>query len=464
MTYVLLLLFLFYAIIVLKTLRHILYYVHEPARALSWILIVLFVPVFGLLLFRLIGRSVKQDEIFQRYLPMGRNHETINTSYLPVKHLRLVELLHKNELSFLSYQNDVQIIDSGILALRSILKDFEKARETIFLDFYIIEEGSFFEECCNIFQKKVAEGVEVAIIFDGYGTRKSKRHLLKLLTSIGVKVYEFVPFEWLRLFSYLNYRNHRKLICIDGAIAYTGGMNVSDNYIKEHKDLGLWKDTVIRIFGPAALDMERVFYRDYFNAGGAKLQNRKEVNVTPGKIPVQVISSGPDSEYRGIMQAYFVLITDAEDYVYISSPYFIPGESILTALKTSALSGIDVRLMFPYKSDSKWLRWCMYTYLEDLLKAGVKVYLYKGAFLHSKVVVSDDMLASVGTANMDMRSFETNFEINAMLYDEQTSKDLKQRFLNDISFCETLDAKTFGNRTDRNRLMESIARLSSPML
>ena len=464
MEYVLLLLVLAYAIIVLKTLQHILYYVQEPARALSWILFVVFVPVFGLLLFRLIGRSVKQDKIFQRYLPLGRTYEAIDPKLLPVNQQRIVELLHKNESSFLSYNNSIQILQSGPKAIDQILDDFEQAKESICLDFYIIEQGDFLSRCSDIFFKKMDEGVEVAVIFDGYGTRKSRGYLLQNLSKLGVKVYEFMPFKWLSLFSYLNYRNHRKLICVDGIIAYTGGMNVSDNYIREHMDLGLWKDTLIRIHGPAALDVERVFFRDYFNAGGAKLKDRKEVDIAPGEVPVQIISSGPDSEYRGIMQAYFVLITDAEDYVYISSPYFIPGESILTALKTSALSGVDVRLMFPYKSDSKWLRWCMYTYLEDLLKAGVKVYLYKGGFLHSKVVVSDDIVASIGTANMDVRSFETNFEINAMVYDKKAATDLRAHFLNDIPKCEMLNPDTFAKRDDSNRLMESIARLSSPML
>jgi cardiolipin synthase len=241
-------------------------------------------------------------------------------------------------------------------------------------------------------------------------------------------------------------------------------MNISDKHVDGDPVLGLWRDTYVRVEGSGANDFEKVFYSDWYHAGGLKYELPELGNRGNEGIPVQVVASGPDSDHRGIMQEYFSLIVDTVDYIYISTPYFIPGEAILTALKTTALSGVDVRLMMPYNSDSKWMRWCMFTYLEELLASNVKVYFYHGGFLHNKTVISDDIVASIGTANVDVRSFETNFEINAIVYDRKITLDLKEHFYEDMRDCEEIFLKDFIHRPDRNKFMESLARLTSPML
>ena len=208
-----------------------------------------------------------------------------------------------------------------------------------------------------------------------------------------------------------------------------------------------------------------IFKSDWFYAGGKEYTTPKSPSVEQeGGCRVQVIASGPDSMYQGIMHEYFTIITDAQDYVYLITPYFVPGESIMTALKTSALSGIDIQIMIPYDSDSRWMKWCMFTYLEELLESGVRIFLFHDGFLHGKVILSDDIVSSIGTANVDDRSFEANFEVNALVYDLKTALKLKAQFAQDKNFCEELTSANFNDRGDRNKIMEPIARLTSSML
>ncbi len=235
--------------------------------------------------------------------------------------------------------------------------------------------------------------------------------------------------------------------------------------MKRHGRLGMWRDTFVRIEGPAAADFEQIFRSDWYYAKGEKYElNSKEEAPSKTGAPVQVIASGPDSNYKGIMHEYFTIINSASDYVYIVTPYFVPGEALMASLMTAALSGVDVQLMLPYDSDSRWMKWCMFTYLEELMKAGVRIFLFMDGFLHSKVIICDDIISSIGTANIDDRSFEANFEVNALIYDHNTALEIKRQYEHDKNHCEELELTTFGTRKDRNKLMEPIARLTSSIL
>ncbi len=455
-----------YLLIVVLTIRKTLLQVSNPAKTLSWIMVIVFMPVFGLLLFKIIGRNIRKDKKSLQIQPFynSTNHP-IKMDLLPSNKRRLVSLLDQNLSSGISYNNEVLVIKNGEATFNSILLDFEKAKRTIHLDFYIIEGGKIFSNFKEVFKLKIKEGVKIRLVYDAFGTGRKNNSLINELEAIGVETKVYMPFNFLTSLSYLNYRNHRKIVIIDSQIAYTGGMNISDKHISSQNTLGLWRDTFVKIVGLAALDFEKVFNSDWAHAGGSLIEiETKQETSDEGGVPVQVIASGPDSPFHGILHEYFTIITDAEDYVYISTPYFVPGESILMALKTAALSGIDVRLMMPYNSDSKWMRWCMFTYLEDLLAAGVKIYLYHKGFLHNKVFISDDIISSIGTANVDERSFETNFEINAIIYDRKTTLDLKSHFFEDIASCELLSLEHFQSRPDRNKIMEAVARLTSPIL
>ena len=455
-----------YLLILIGAISNILFEIKNPSRSLSWILVIIFVPVLGVSLYYLLGSRIKKDRMFQQQKPFYNTEQNIILpDRLPQK-FRLMTLLSKNKSSALSYGNKVELLLDGIEVFEIILNAMEKASCTIHLDFYIVEQGEILDRCIEIFQRKSKEGIKVRMIYDGFGSYDlADRHKQALLKA-GVELKEFMPFNQLEFMRFSNYRNHRKIVVIDNKIAFTGGFNITDKYHKEISTLGLWKDTFVKVIGPAAADLNKVFYCDWFYAGGSVSANDEleDINNKIGESTVQIIASGPDSEFKGIMQEYFTLITDAEDYIYMVTPYFVPSEAIITALKTSALSGIDVRLMLPYNPDYKWLRYCMFSFFEELLSAEVRIYLHHSGFLHAKTIVSDNIISSVGTANIDERSFMTNFEVNTIIHDERIAKELKQNFLLDIHDCEELSISTFHNRVDRSLVKESIARLTSPLL
>jgi cardiolipin synthase len=454
-----------YIVYVLYTLRYVFYNVSDSAKTLSWMLFIIFVPIIGVFFFRIIGRSVKRDNFFQQKKTFFNAPKSeIDGEKLPSSKLALARLLNSNNSASISYDNKVEVLKNGQDSFRRVEGDILIATQSIHLDFYIIESGNLLNSYLEIFESKIKEGVKIRLVYDAYGTVEEYKESFRKLKSIGVEIQEFMPFSWLKNHLYINYRNHRKIIIIDNQIAYTGGMNISDKHLDGDPTLGLWRDTYVRVEGSGASDFEKVFYSDWYHAGGQKYELQGIENKDNDGIPVQVVASGPDSDHRGIMQEYFTLIVDAQDYIYISTPYFIPGEAILAALKTTALSGVDVRLMMPYNSDSKWMRWCMFTYLEEMLSCNVKVYFYHGGFLHNKTVISDDIVSSIGTANVDVRSFETNFEINAIVYDRKITLDLKEHFYEDMRDSEEIFLKDFIHRNDRNKFMESLARLTSPML
>jgi len=377
----------------------------------------------------------------------------------------LAKLLYKNQSAGLSAGNKVTVLHNEQKAIEDIFTSMRHATKSIYLDFYIIESGRMLDEMISVFEERIQSGVNVKLIYDGFGSMELSSSYLNKMRSIDVDIKEFMPFHLIKWLRKLNYRNHRKIIIIDHYIAYTGGMNISDNYLKSESGKQPWKDTIIKIKGPAAQDFEKIFYSDWLNAKGKEFIHKfpKPQKYEDG-CTVQVITSGPDSSHKSIMQQYFTIITDAMKYVYITTPYFVPGEAIVIALKTAALSGIDVRIMLPFQSDSQWMKWCMYTYVHELLSSGVRIYLFDNGFQHGKVILSDDIISSIGTANVDERSFETNFEVNAIVYDKATTLELKKHFYEDLDYSEELSLEGFPNHIDRNRMMEPIARLFSPIL
>ena len=274
-----------------------------------------------------------------------------------------------------------------------------------------------------------------------------------------------VVFPWLT--SKINYRNHRKIVVIDGKVGYTGGLNIADRYLRGTKH-GPWRDTHLKIEGTAVNMLQLTFLADWYFATGIQLKDKDKYLMVSddsvGDTAVQIATSGPDSDWATIMQAYFAAITKATDHIYISTPYFMPGESLLTALKVAALSGIDVRIMLPSRSDSKIVYWASRSYITELLEAKIKVYLYNKGFNHSKIITIDNRFSSIGTANMDNRSFEDNFEVTAMIYDRNMTDRLESRFLADLNGCTRLTYRRWATRSRTDMFKESVARLFSPLL
>jgi len=455
-----------YSLLLFWTIFRIFINIKNPSKTLLWLFVVICIPIIGIVLFRIFGRSIKRDAYFNKRKPFNQTLEN-DIPDIMKQHpkRRLIELLNKNRSSAFKPNNSVEVFTNGFKSFEAFFSALLQAKHHIHLEFYILEPGKNLDTIISIVEKKIKEGVEVRIIYDGFGSSDLSASYLAKLKSIGTYTAIYMPFLSNHKIKYINYRNHRKIVLIDNEVAFIGGMNISDKYINYDNKEGLWKDTLVKISGPSAHDIEHVFNCDWLNADGKPYKLTENLlDKTEIGSPVQVVSGGPDSEYMGILHQYFTIITDAEKYVYLITPYFVPTNTILTALVTSALSGIDVRIMLPYNSDSKWLKWCTFSFIEELLAAGVKIYLYHDGFLHGKVMISDDIISSVGSANVDERSFTSNFEINAIVYNRETTIQLKENFYDNLNYSEELTLADFKNRNDRNKIMESIARLTSPIL
>jgi len=442
----------------------------RPSKTLAWLLAIFTIPVGGVLLYVLVGRNRRKNKLLQlKKFGSAGNTPSLSslTSDIPDRYQKLVKLIQKNNHFDPSLNNDVVFLKDGEATFKAIFDALESATDFIHLQYYIFEEGELADRLLTVFRKKVGQGVKIRLIYDGIGSFSLSKSYLKTLKKIGVEVYPFLPFRFGRFLRSVNYRNHRKIIVVDGRVAFTGGINISDKYLKGDKTLGKWHDMHLRIEGPAAVDLDRVFHQDWQLVSEREIPSKKETiskHHNLGKSTVQIVSSGPDDDFPTIEEVYFSMINSTEHYVYIVNPYVIPGPSILTALETSALSGVDVRLLVSENNDSQLVNWSVRAYFENLLRAGVKIYLFPEGFLHSKIVISDDEVASVGTANIDIRSFEQNYEVNAILYDKELTKKLGKDFLMD---CDRSNQLTFERHMKRpwlDRLKEGFAKIFSPVL
>ncbi len=382
-------------------------------------------------------------------------------------HKKLMKLVYKNSFFHPTSNNNVQLLKDGKTTFESIFIALDKAKIQIHLQYYIFEEGELANRLLSLFKKKINGGVKVRMIYDSIGSFSLSKSYLKKLKEIGVEYYPFLPFKFGRFLSSLNYRNHRKIIVIDGEIAFTGGINISDKYLKGDTVLGNWHDMHLRLEGDAAHQLDHVFAMDWYLVSQKTIRPvvlSKIANLTVANTLVQIVSGGPDDDFPSLEQTYFTIINQAKDYLYITNPYIIPGQAIKQALQTSALSGVDVRLMISEKTDSKIVGWCVRSYFESLLNSGIKIYLFPDGFLHSKIIVSDDEISTIGTANLDDRSFEQNYEVNAIIYDKSTAMALKEDFLKDIHISRMLSYEEYLQRPYTEKLKEGFGKIFSPIL
>ena len=451
----------------------------SPSRTLAWILFIVVAPVIGICFYFIFGKNQRKELLFKRItneenfpsppLLLEQIQDTELTAFsdnLSVrKNKKLIRLLLKNGNAFLTEGNQTKILNNGAATFSAIFSAIQNAKSFIHMEYYILREGELAQNLLSLLTKKVKEGVIVRIIFDGVGSWNLSHVFLENFKKAGIEIYAFMPVRFGLIANKVNYRNHRKIIVIDGKTGFTGGINIDDKYQKGDPLLGAWRDTHLRICGPAVTALDLIFKKDWYFVSGQKIDQPSPIHFSRGTgIPVQIIAAGPNHDYASIRQEYFTLINTAQSYIYISTPYFIPGEAILFALKTAALSGVEVILVLPKKAEHALLKWSIRSYLEELLSAGVRVFTYHKGFLHSKVFISDDHVASIGTANVDERSFESNFEVNALLYDQAICQELKGYFFEDLSHSEELIYPQFKQRSRKERLKESAARLLSPLL
>lgn len=451
----------------------------NPAKTISWILLIVFIPFIGVGLYFTFGLNYRRRKLYKQKKNKDRTryNSIIEFSYLNFEknnwftkkevadNSGLAKLLLRNSNSIFSDNNVVEILNDGQETYSKLFKELESAEQTIHIQFYIFENGETANKLLEIFTRKRKQGVEIRLMYDAVGSWGLSKTYKQKLDEIGVLHHQFLPVQFVLFANKINYRNHRKIIVIDSVKGFTGGINISDKYIKGNH-LGSWRDTFIYLEGNSVNGLQYLFLSDWAFASKEdhfKQQYFKRSTNTQG-CAVQIVGSGPDSEYAGIMQEYDTIVHSAKNYVYISNPYLIPGEVILTALITSAMKGVDVRILIPGISDFKIVKWSSNSYITQLLRAGVKIYRYKKGFLHSKVMVADDSVSSVGTGNMDIRSFDLNFEVNAVVYSNSVAKNLKNQFEVDCSNSEQIDYKNWIKRPLRDKILESISRLISPLL
>tara|TARA_R110001583_G_scaffold61505_1_gene181643 strand:+ start:3524 stop:4990 length:1467 start_codon:yes stop_codon:yes gene_type:complete len=452
----------------------------SPQKTISWILVLILLPVIGLISYLVFGQNYRKQKMFSlkglgdlkwlQILSQDQKGKLEKSKFLKNERIHekknVMTLLLNNSKALLTGQNRVQILNDGEETFKEIYKALRKANEHIHLEYYIIEDGELASELHNILIERAKAGVEIRIIYDGVGSWKLSQEYIDSLREAGVKIHAFLPVRFPILTSRINYRNHRKIIVIDGKTAFVGGLNFADRYKNGIPDIGIWRDTHLKIVGEAASSLQIVFLIDwYFVRQEVLLDEKYRPNFkVKEQCVLQIVSSGADSDWASISQAYFSAIASAKQNVYISSPYFMPNGSILMALKTAAMSGIDVRVLIPNKSDSTMTFYGTLSYIGELLEAGVRIYFYKKGFNHSKIMMVDGVISTVGTANMDIRSFEQNFEVNALIYNEKTTLELRDRFLNDLEDSYEIDLITWEKRSKGQKIKESLARIFTPLL
>lgn len=454
----------------------------NPVKTMSWVLVLVLLPYVGLILYIFFGqnyrkqklisrKSIKQIELINGYYDILKNKFTINQINLPKnleKHRRLISLLFRNNHTLFTANNKLSILNNGTEKFPKLLKDIRQAKSFIHLEYYIFDDDEIGNSIIDALFQKIKEGVEVRMIVDDVGSWHLKHKFFKKLRSGGIEVHSFLKVRFPFFTSKINYRNHRKIVVIDGNIGYTGGLNVADRYVKGVKKMGPWRDIHLKVEGDAVHSLQSVFILDWYFVSRQRIKDSKyfpEVSLPkPGNIRMQIAWSSPDSDWKTIEQAFFKAIAGAEDYLYLESPYFLPTDSILMGLKTAALSGTDVKLIVPGKSDALITEASSHSYLKEILQAGVKVYFYQHGFLHSKLLLTDDSLTSIGSANMDFRSFEDNFEVTSFIYDPKTTRLAKQMFLYDLSQSKEIKLEEWKQRKLFKKFLESLARLFSPLL
>lgn len=452
----------------------------NPTSTWLWFMVIIFLPGIGFLLYLFFGQDFNKKRMFrlkeeedrlirEKVLCQGEKikkdrYKFINPKTEEYEHFINMHILTSQ--SYFSQDNEIELYFSGREKFDALMKSISKAKRYIYLEYYIVRSDNLGQKLLDALTEKAKEGVEVKFLYDGMGGRKLARNYFKEFKKAGGKVAVFFP-PFLSYFSFrINYRNHRKICIIDGEEAYIGGFNIGDEYLGLSKKFGFWRDTHIKIKGSAVEELKLRFIKDW------KFAVKNDDNFyadTPtkkgsGRAGVQIVSSGPDSQWASIKDGYFSMITKAKKRIYIQTPYFIPDDSIYDALKVAALSGVDVKIMIPCKPDHPFIYWAGLSYIGELLEAGVKFYTYENGFLHSKTFIMDDFVTSIGTANLDIRSFKLNFEVNAFIYDEEVNQKMIEQFNIDLNHCKEITVEVYENRSNIIKLKEALCRLLSPIL
>ncbi|MFD2615351.1 cardiolipin synthase [Paenibacillus gansuensis] len=446
----------------------------------AWLMVMFFLPYIGFILYLLLGQNLSRRKIYrikkkQRMLIQShvqhqkeelkhgemKFHDPAMTEYRDMMYMNLV-----SSQSIFSQDNEIELFTEGNQKFDALFKDIAEAQDHIHLIYYIVHNDHLGQRLVQELEKKARAGVQVRLLYDAIGSNRTPKSLFDSLIAAGGEVGVFFPSKIPYFNLRLNYRNHRKMAVFDGKIGYIGGFNVGDEYLGLNKHFGFWRDTHLRVQGGAVGQMQALFLLDWSLATGLNVFDGDcfpKLEGT-GKTGMQIVSSGPHSEMQQIKNSYIKMIHSAKKSIYLQTPYFIPDESLITALTIAAASGVEVKIMLPSQPDHKLVYLASFSYLGELLEAGVRCFLYEKGFLHAKTMVVDGKVASVGTANIDIRSFKLNFEVNAVLYDTASASRLKRVFEVDMLHSHELTVDAYRKRSYLAKFKESCVRLLSPIL
>lgn len=462
-----------YTVIAIVAMITVLLEHRQPAKTIAWVLVLSFLPLVGIVLYFFFGRRTRKNRhIWEKNLNQLTKRSMIEFAEqkqleLPEEHKELIQLFVNQNFALPFKNNETDVYVSGYEFFPALLAEISKATHHIHIVSYIIDDDPLGRLLRDALIDKARKGIEVRLLFDDVGSWKTPNRFFEQMCEEGIEVHPFMPVRFPAFTGKVNYRNHRKIIVIDGKVGFIGGMNLAQRYVKGHKGI-MWRDTHVKISGAAVYGLQRAFLIDWFHADRTLITDRKyypDTTITPNNNLIQIVTSSPTNVWEELEQGYIKILLSAKRYVYMETPYFLPTEPIFFAMRTAALSGVDVRLMVSLKTDSKLVQMASRSYLTQTIQAGVKVICYEEGFNHTKLLVADDNVATIGSANIDFRSFENNFEANAFFYDKSMAQRIKDIFLTDETKCVPLEKiKEINHKSFIYRLWESVVRLLSPLL
>ena len=485
-----------YILAIVVTMVTVLMDHRQPAKTMAWMLVLVFLPVVGIVLYFFFGQNTRKERLIsQQSLDQLTKRSMLEFAeqknlLLPESHHALIKLFASQNWALPFKDNEVDIFTDGYQFFHALLRDISMARSHIHLDTYILNDDALGYMIADALIAKAQSGVEVRVIYDDVGCWDVDNAFFERMRDAGIEVHAFMPVKFPAFTSKVNYRNHRKLCVIDGKVGFIGGMNIATRYVqgkvkvkknrltkKRERVVTAWRDTHLRIRGGAVYGIQRAFLVDWYFVDRTLISNRRyypEMSLTSRNADhtspasdcvIQIVTSSPIAKWPDIMQGYVRILLEARKYVYMETPYFLPTEPVLFAMRTAALAGVDVRLMVPARTDAKFVEWASRSYVHETVEAGVKVYFYQAGFNHSKLLVCDDTLCSCGSANVDFRSFENNFESNAFIYGHDMALRMKEVFMQDVAQSILWDDAEYVNkRPFFKRLWESAMRMLAPLL
>ncbi|SEO14629.1 cardiolipin synthase [Paenibacillus sp. OV219] len=451
----------------------------HPAKTIAWLLILFALPIIGFVMYYFLAqeyrrrRSIRRRGVYMsdtlrkallRCKLIHRQSEMQGNRFAEQE--RLYHILQNISVSPITGCNETTVLVNGEATYEAMFAAIASARHHVHVESYTIRHDSVGQQLKELLLARARAGVEVRVIYDGIGSVELSDKYVEELRLAGVEIQCFLPPRIAFFEKRMNFRNHRKIIVVDGLVGFLGGINFGEEYVGGNPKLGFWRDTHLQLRGDAVYFLQEVFIYDWWYSSKKKLAGSAYLpeHSCESLEQVQIVQSGPNMRDDAILEYIFAAVTAAKSRIYMTTPYFIPDASILMGLRTAALGGVDVRIIIPYVPDTKLVLMASLSYVEEMLAAGVRIYRYKGGFVHAKVIIIDELLASVGTANMDMRSLFSNFEINALLFDEMAIERLEADFMNDLQSCTEVSLAEFRKRPLKQKVAEAAARMLSPLL